>query len=315
MSITLGSGDLRFEAREGWERLPDRVRLIECPGVAVNDRDEVFVLTRNPDNPVLVFDREGRHLRTFGQGVFTNRAHGISIAPDGSVFCADDGTHTVTKFTPEGELLMTIGTPGQPAPRWSGEPFNRPTHAVVSPRTGHIYVSDGYGNARIHKYTADGELVASWGEPGIDAGQFLLPHNLVIDADARVYVADREAHRVQIFDADGRFITMWNNIYRPDGMTLGPDGNIYICELTVGVAGDPPGVGHRVSVFSPEGELLTRLGLPDEGEGPGQFIAPHGIAVDSRGDIYVSEVSYTIRGRHLEPPRELKSLRKLHRVR
>ena len=185
----------------------------------------------------------------------------------------------------------------------------------MSPNTGAIYVSDGYGNSRIHKYTPDGRLLHSWGEPGIDAGQFIRPHNLAIDSNDRVYVADRECHRVQIFDADGKFITMWNNIHRPDGMTLGPDGNIYIGELN-GMDGvdDAPGLGHRVSILNLQGELLARIGDPQEGEDAGKFVAPHGIAVDSHGDIYVGEVSYTIRGRHMDPPRELKSLKKLRKV-
>lgn len=315
MTVTVGGGAFTFEALDQWERLPEGMRLIECPGVAVNSRDEVYVLTRNPDNPVLVFTPDGQFVRMFGQGIFTNRAHGIFIAPDDTVYCADDGTHTITKFTPEGELLMTLGTTGQPAPKWSGRPFNRPTHAAVSPNTGHIYVTDGYGNARVHKFTPEGTLVTSWGEPGIDPGQFMLPHNVAVDGDDRVYVADREAHRVQVFDADGNVIAVWNNVHRPDGLTLGPDGNIYVGELNGGgVMDDAPGIGHRVSIFSPSGELLARFGDPLEGEEPGQFIAPHGIAVDSRGDIYVGEVSFTIRGRRMEPPRELKSLRKLRRV-
>lgn len=315
MSVRLGSGPFTYEALEEWESLPSGARLIECPGVAVDRDDQVYVLTRNVENPVLVFNREGDHLRTFGQGVFSARTHGISVSPDGHIFCVDDGTHTVTKWTPEGELVMTIGTPNQPAPRWSGKPFNRPTHAAVSAKTGNIYITDGYGNARVHKYSPEGEWITSWGEPGIDAGQFLLPHNIAVDSQDRVIVAEREAHRVQVFDADGTVVTMWNNIFRPDGMTIGPDGNIYIDELNGGGGmDDAPALGHRVSILSPEGELLVRFGHPEEGEEPGKFIAPHSIAVDSHGDIYVGEVSYTIRGRRMEPPRELKSLRKLRKV-
>ena len=155
----------------------------------------------------------------------------------------------------------------------------------------------------------------SWGQPGIDPGEFIRPHNVVVDSEGLVYVADRECHRVQIFAPDGAFITMWHNIHRPDGMTLGPDGNIYIGELN-GIPGvdDAPGLGHRVSVYSPEGKLLSRFGDPSEGESPGQFIAPHGIAVDSKGDIYVSETAYTIRGRAMDPPREPKCLKKLRRL-
>ena len=315
MSAILGSNGFTYEALDSWEKLPDGMRLIECPAVAVDSKDQVYVLTRNKENPGIVFDRDGNLLRSFGQGVFSERTHGVLIGPDDLVYCADDGTHTITKFTAEGKLLMTIGTPGAPSEKWGGEPFNRPTHAAVSRNTGNIYVSDGYGNSRVHKFTADGRLLLSWGEPGVDAGQFIRPHNMAVDAEDRVYVADRECHRVQIFDADGKFITMWNNIHRPNGMTIGPDGNIYIGELTA-VEGwdDAPGLGHRISILSPRGELLARLGDPQEGEEPGKFIAPHGIAVDSRGDVYVSEVSFTIRGREMEPPRELKSLKKLRKV-
>ena len=315
MAVILGEGDFRYEALAEWEKLPDGMSLLETPGVAVDSKDQVYAFTRNPDNPVVVLDADGNLVRTFGQGIFGKRSHGILIGPDDSVWCVDDGIHTITKFTSEGELLLTIGTTNEPAPIWSGQPFNRPTHAAVSPNTGDIFITDGYGNSRVHKYTADGERVLSWGEPGIDAGQFIRPHNVAVDSDDLVYVADREAHRVQVFDSDGNFVTMWNNIHRPDGMTLGPDGNIYVGELNgMGGVDDAPGLGHRVSILSRNGELLARFGDAEEGEEPGRFIAPHGIAVDSRGDIYVGEVAYTIRGSHMDPPRYPKSLKKLRKL-
>ena len=315
MAVILGEGDFRYEALAEWEKLPDGMALLETPGVAVDSKDQVYAFTRNPDNPVVVLDADGNLVRTFGQGIFGKRSHGILIGPDDSVWCVDDGIHTITKFTPEGELLLTIGTTNEPAPIWSGQPFNRPTHAAVSPNSGDIFITDGYGNSRVHKYTADGERVLSWGEPGIDAGQFIRPHNVAVDSDDLVYVADREAHRVQVFDSDGNFVTMWNNIHRPDGMTLGPDGNIYVGELNgMGGVDDAPGLGHRVSILSRNGELLARFGDPEEGEEPGKFIAPHGIAVDSRGDIYVGEVAFTIRGSHMDPPRYPKSLKKLRKL-
>jgi len=315
MSIRVGSGAFTYEALDSWQKLPDGMTLTETPGVAVNSRDEVYAITRNIENPVMVFDRDGGFLRAFGKGIFSERTHGILIGPDDSVWCADDGTHTITKFTPAGDLILTLGTPYKPAKKWGGEPFNRPTHAAISPSTGAIYVSDGYGNSRIHKYTPEGRHLLSWGEPGVDAGQFIRPHNVAIDAEDRVYVADRECHRIQVFDANGAFITMWNNIHRPDGMTLGPDGNIYVGELNgMGGVDDAPGLGHRVSILSRSGALLARFGAAEEGDAPGSFIAPHGIAVDSHGDIYVGEVSFTIRGKAMDPPRELRSLSKLRRV-
>jgi DNA-binding beta-propeller fold protein YncE len=299
-----------LEALEQWEQLPDGMTLHETPGVSVAADGTVYLLTRNTDNPVIALDREGNFLRTFGAGTFTNRTHAILAAHDGFLYCADDGAHTITKWTTEGELLMTIGTPGQPAPKFSGQPFNRPTDMAIA-EDGSIYISDGYGNARIHKYSPEGEHLFSWGEPGIDAGQFLCPHNIGLRGD-RIYVADREALRVQVFDLDGNHVATWNNIHRPCALTVAADGNIYVGELNgVALMEGALGIGHRISVLDPDGNLLGRYGAPEEGEGPGQFIAPHGIAVDPNGDVYVGEVSFTIRGSHMDPPRDLKSLKKL----
>jgi len=315
MAMRLGSGNLLFEPVEGWEKLPEGWSFIDVAGVAVDGKDHVYVFNRG-EHPVVVFDREGNVLRSFGEGLFSQRPHGIHTGPDDSVYCVDDGLHTIQKFTLDGKLLMTLGSANQPAPKWQGKPFNRPTHVAVSRATGHLYVSDGYGNSRIHKFTPEGRLVLSWGEPGIDPGQFIRPHNVVIDKDDHVYVADREAHRIQVFDANGKFITMWNNIHRPDGICLDAEGNFFIGELN-GMPGvdDAPGLGHRVSVYSLQGRLQTRFGEPEEGEGPGQFIAPHGVAVDSLGDLYVGDVAFTIRGRHMNPPRHLRCFRKFRRIR
>jgi DNA-binding beta-propeller fold protein YncE len=317
MVVQVGSGIFTYEALPEWQQLPDGMTLHETPGVSVDASDNVYLLTRNTENPLIALDREGCVLRVFGTGTFTGRTHAVTVAPDGSLFCADNDAHTITKWSPEGELLLTIGTPGQPSPRYSGLPFNRPTDVAVSHTDGSLFISDGYANARVHHYSPEGELLHSWGEPGIDPGQFMIPHNIAIDTDDRIYVADREAHRVQVFDTEGNVLAIWNNIHRPCGLTVGPDGNIYIGELNTMVGLDmdgAPNQGHRVSVLNPEGELLARLGDPEEGEGPGYFIAPHGIAVDSHGDVYVGEVSYTQRGSKMDPPRELASLKKLRRI-
>ena len=155
MSVTVGTGNFKYEAVDSWPTLPGGATLIETPGVAVNSQDEIYTFSRNTDHPVMVFNRDGNFLRGFGAGIFSNRTHGILIGPDDTVYCADDGIHTITKFTREGELLMTIGTPGKSSEIWKGEPFNRPTHAAVSKKSGDIFITDGYGNFRIHKYSAE----------------------------------------------------------------------------------------------------------------------------------------------------------------
>jgi DNA-binding beta-propeller fold protein YncE len=315
MALILGSGMVRFEPVENWEQLPDGWSFIDVAGVAVDSKDNVYVLNRS-EHPVIVFDKDGNFLRSIGEGMFSDRTHGIHIGPDDTLYCVDDGLHTVQQFAADGKRGLVLGTERQPAVKWAGKPFNRPTHAAVSPKTGYLYVTDGYGNSRVHKFAPDGRPVLSWGEPGIDPGQFIRPHNVAIDQDDTIYIADRENHRIQVFDANGKFLSMWNNIHRPDGICLDNEGHLFIGELN-GMSGvdDAPGLGHRVSVYTLEGTLVTRFGDPQEGEGPGQFIAPHGVAVDSRGDLYVGDVAYTIRGRHLHPPRHLKCLRKFCRLR
>ena len=310
MPEVYGKGDFRYDFVPDWAKLPSGMTLKECPGVAIDSQDNVFVLTRG-EEPIIVLDRDGNYIRSFGKGDFSaDRTHGLYIAHDDSLLCADDGIHTIQKFSASGEKLMEIGERNKPAERWSGEPFNRPTSAAIHPGNGDIYVSDGYGNSRIHVYTGSGEYKFSWGSPGIDAGQFIRPHNIAIDSNANVYVVDREAHRIQIFDTDGKFQTMWSNIHRPDSMVLWGE-HIYVGELNgMGGVDDAPGLGHRVSIFDLKGNLVSQFGDVNEGEGPGQFIAPHGIAVDSQGSIYVAEVSFTIRGSHMTPPRELRSLSK-----
>ena len=306
-----------FRVLEGWGRLPEGWRYVEAAGVAVDSRDNVYVFNRG-EHPLIVFDREGNFLRSWGEGL-VGRAHSITIGPDGEVWLTDDGNHTIRKFTPEGRLLLTIGDPDKPATLQSGKPFNRPTHVALSPLTGDLFISDGYGNSRVHKYDPKGRHLFSWGEPGTDPGCFNLPHNIATDAEGLVYVADRENHRVQVFDAEGRYLAQLNNLHRPCGLLIDrrEGGTIYVGELgsDLAVNQSVPNLGGRVSILSLKGDLLGRVGDRFRGEKPGQFVAPHGVVTDSRGDLYVAEVSYTAKGRHENPPREIRSLQKFVRAR
>ncbi|WP_089936366.1 peptidyl-alpha-hydroxyglycine alpha-amidating lyase family protein [Candidatus Entotheonella palauensis] len=312
--VTLGTGAYTYEVTENWAKLPDGWSFKEVAAVAVDAHDNVYAFNRG-EHPMMIFDRDGNFLRSWGEGIFP-RAHGLTLAPDDTLFCTDDGDHTVRKCTLDGKVLFTLGISGKPAPFMSGNPFNRCTHVAIDPRNGDFYVSDGYGNARVHKYAPEGKLLFSWGESGTDPGQFNIAHNIATDKDGWVYVADRENHRIQVFDANGKFETQWVNMARPSGLYIDQASDTtYIGEIgaAIGANAEARQLGSRVSIYNTKGELLARLGDQPPGEAPGQFISPHGISIDSHGDIYVGEVSWTNTGQHLDPPRELRSLQKLVR--
>src|SRR5215831_8053079 len=317
MAIIVGTGDFKYRIVEDWAKLPDGWSFKEVGAVGVDQNDNVYVFNRG-EHPMMVFDRDGNFLRSWGEGQYP-RAHGVHVAPDDTLFLTDDGGHFVRKVGLDGKVLLELGVPGKPAPYMSGEPFHRCTHTALSPQ-GDLYVSDGYGNARIHKYTPDGKLQMSWGEPGTDPGQFNIPHNICCDGDGWLYVADRENHRVQVFDGNGKFETQWNNLHRPNGMCMaaGPDPLFYIGEG--GPSGeinkDWPNIGPRVSIHTSKGKVLARLGRMRAGLTPGQFTSPHGMAVDGDGNIYVGELSGRSWARFSnEPvPKRLRVIHKLVKV-
>ena len=154
--VILGEGDYRYRVNRDWAKLPAGWTFHEVAAVGVDASDNVLVFNRGA-HPMMVFDRAGNFLRSWGEDIFSH-AHGIHVAPDGTIYCTDDGDHTVRRLTPDGRVLMTIGVPGNASPFMGGKPFNRCTHTALSPK-GDIYVSDGYGNARVHKYSPDGKLL------------------------------------------------------------------------------------------------------------------------------------------------------------
>jgi len=224
-----------YQVLPEWERLPQGYRHGDVVGVAVDSRDRVFVLTRR-DARCMIYEPDGTFVRSFGEDIFTERIHALTIDDD-FVYTVDDGDHTVRKFSPDGALLMTLGTPGVPSDtgydgnvtssiKRLGQPFNRPTKAAIAP-SGDIFVSDGYGNARIHHFSSTGELVESWGELGSGPGQFNVPHGVWV-ADDRVFVADRENDRVQIFSLVGELLEIWDHVQRPTDIYVDRQGLVYI---------------------------------------------------------------------------------------
>jgi DNA-binding beta-propeller fold protein YncE len=303
--VHVGGGPLAFAANADWAQLPPGYRWAEVAGVATDRQDRVYVFNRG-ERPLLVFAPDGSFLHGWGEGLFA-RPHGICVGPDGAIWCTDDLDHTVRKFTPDGRLLLTLGTSGRPSDtgatshdyrsiRRGGPPFHYPTNVAFSPE-GDLYVTDGYGNARVHKFAPDGRLLLSWGEPGSGPGQFHLPHGIAVDREGTVYVADRENSRVQLFTPDGQYRGEWTDVARPCQVALDAAGLVYVAEVGFRAGmwpgTEPPGpdaTGGRVSVFDASGRLLARWGGGRNPTAPGDFFAPHDVCVDGQGDLYVAEV-------------------------
>jgi DNA-binding beta-propeller fold protein YncE len=307
----VGSGDFRYAALGSWGDLPEGWSFGEVAAVATDSTGSVTVFNRG-EHPVIRLDPSGRFLSSWGEGVF-RRPHGLCIAPDDTLFYVDDLDHTVSQYTPDGRLLLQLGESGRPSDtgatsvdyrtiRRAGAPFHFPTDLAVAP-SGDLYVADGYGNARIHQFSPDGRLLHSWGEPGDGPGQFRIPHGITVDGEGRVWVADRENCRLQIFAADGGYLSEWRDLARPCAVFLDGAGVVYVAELgfRAGMwpgtqAPTPDAPGGRLSVFDPEGRLLARWGGGADPMAPDDFFAPHDLWVDAAGSIYLGEVTLSAGG-------------------
>jgi hypothetical protein len=273
--MAFGAGSYTYEVQEGWGQLPEGWKFGWIPAVAVDSQDRIYVYSRS-ERPMVVFDREGAFLASWGEDILKD-AHGIFIDAEDHIYCIEREVHVMHKFTADGQLLMTLGTPDQAGA--DGEPFNLPTDLALGP-DGEMFISDGYGNARVHKYSPDGELIMSWGTPGTGPGEFNLPHCVRVDRHNRVLVADRSNNRIQFFTLDGEYIDEWGGFLQPDTIFIDGDDIVYVAELD-----------QRVTILTLDGEIIAQWGSDRGSEIPGEFFAcPHGMWVDSHGDLYVSEV-------------------------
>ncbi len=284
MATVVGTDKYTYEINEDWARVPEGW---EMPAAAVygDSQDRVFCFNRDPDHPVVVFDREGNYLYHWGGGLISF-AHSILIDEESNVWLVDRNHGQVMKFTDTGQLLMTIGTKGyrsdtgvapddfssnayQSVVRGAG-PFNLPAGITLN-KAGEIYIADGYGNARVHKFSPQGEHLFSWGEPGEKSGEFKLPHGIWIDRNDRVLVADRENDRVQVFTQEGEHMDTWKTkLIGPALFYVDNEDTVYIPEHN----------GGDISILTLDGERLVHWGDPIHR-------SCHGIWVDSHKDIYV----------------------------
>jgi DNA-binding beta-propeller fold protein YncE len=263
-------------------------------GVAVDAQDRVWTANL-VDPPIRVFDTEGNFLFAWGAGLFT-RPHFLRIGPDGNVWVADYGRHIVRKFTPDGNLLLTLGTPDVPGRDETH--LNMPTDMAIAPN-GDIFITDGYGNNRIVHLDRYGRFIKSWGQIGVGAGDLSQPHSVAMDSNGLLYVGERNNCRIQVFDQDGKSIAQWRNLINPWGIHITPGDEIIVCGSTParwterGNLGNPPH-DQIVMKFDATGRALELWAFPlaqPEAWVRGAIDWAHGIGVDSRGNLYIGDVA------------------------
>jgi DNA-binding beta-propeller fold protein YncE len=284
---------LPFKVQPAWPSLPSQANFMETAGVAVDSSDHVYVFHRGP-MPVMKFDAQGSFIRGWGDGLF-DRPHSMRVDRDGFLWTVDDGSHTVLKMDAQGRVRMVLGRfrTTSDAKSAMSEPtisadlrglrdegvvrFNRPTDVAFGPG-GDIFVADGYGNSRVVKFDKNGKFVKTWGKRGAAEGDFNTPHSIAVDRTGRVWVADRENYRIQVFDGDGRFLAQFKGMGSPWGLALAPDNHMMMAD----------GYNCRVVKLTMDGKVVGAFG--EHGKQPGQFHYCHQLAVDSKGNVYTAEI-------------------------
>jgi DNA-binding beta-propeller fold protein YncE len=264
-NLVVGTGDYCYDIVRPFGTLPPDMTFGVISHVAVDSRDRVYFYQRK-DPPILVFDSQGHFLDAWGEGRLRD-AHGIYIGPDDHVYVCNRDEHEVLKLTREGKISLILGQRGRPALQ---APFNHPADVAIS-RSGEIYVADGYGNSAVHRFSAEGKHLGSWGAPGAGHGQFTTPHGIWVDGQDRVFVADRENNRVQIFSPEGDYAGEWGDLYHPMDIYIDRSGIVYVTDQIP-----------RVTVYAANGQIVSR-GKPVE-------YGAHGVYGDSQGNLYMAEV-------------------------
>lgn len=269
---------LGFTAVKPGLKIPAGMKMGAPSSVAFDKNGHLFVFNRG-EHPLMEFDAQGTFVRSFGEGVYT-RPHGMRIDADGNFWLTDVTGGTVTKMSPSGQILLTLGTKGQNG-TWDEAAGTKllfePCDLAFAPN-GDVFIVEGHGRGegRVLKFDKTGKFLKQWGGNGTGEGQFNQPHSLLV-RDGMLYVADRENHRVQIFDLDGKFVKAWHFAGLPCGLINGPDGQLY---LTSGFSG-------QILRLDANGKAVAAFGQP--GPGFADFGEAHYMAIAPSGDIYVAD--------------------------
>ena len=218
---------------------------------------------------------------------------------DGNVFVTDNGDHQVMKFTRDGKLLLTLGVKGRAAT--DNKTFNRPTDIAFG-KNGDFYVSDGYGNSRVVKFSKDGKYLLDRGKKGSGPGEFDTPHSVAVDSKGTVYVSDRENNRIQIFDQEGKFIAEWRQFGRPSGISITRDDTIYVTDSESGPdtgAHELPGIKKGIRIGNAKTGVVTTF-IEDMESTVADHSGAEGIGVDAQGNVYGAVVRRRMLERHVK---------------
>jgi DNA-binding beta-propeller fold protein YncE len=254
-----------------WDAASTGIELDKILGIGIDSKGRVYATAGKGENGVLVFNADGKVVDSWGKGFVSK--HGLRIIDD-KVWVTDRERHIVMEFSLDGKLLRTLGTDGKSG--LGKNEFNMPSDIAIEPN-GDIYISDGYANSRVMRFSADGKFKQSWGTKGDGPGQFELVHNIAIDKKGRVYIADRENERIQIFDADGNFLDQWKHIGKPFGLYIDDETKVYITD----------GQSNKVYIVDEKGKVISTFGKT--GEAFGEFKMAHSITLDKKGNLYVAE--------------------------
>lgn len=277
-NYTVILGDRRYAIHRKWAKLPAGESFGFLSDLMVDDAGRVHVAQRGTDRPVLVFERDGRLFGSWGEGVLAE-PHYLNPGRDGSILVADRDAHQVLRFDGKGNVVQALGKRHWPS---LDAPFNHPTAAADAP-DGDIYVADGYGISSVHRFSAAGTLLRTWGGPGVGPGSFTTPHAVAVDRSGRVLVGDRENNRIQVFDREGAFLAEWGDFYHPMQIWIDDRGYVFVTDQIP-----------RISLLSPDGKLIGRC--------RGAINGAHGMAGDAEGNLYLSEL----------PPQEITKLERLN---
>ena len=270
--------NIRF-GEEPVDTMPSGWKFGRVSAVATDSANNVYVFQRGKNaDPLIVFDSHGNYLRSWGSGMFGN-PHGLRVDRDDNVWVTDNGDHQVMKFTNTGKLLLTLGIKGKAGT--DDKTFNRPTDIAFA-ANGDFYVSDGYGNSRVVKFSREGKYLLAWGKPGKGPGEFQVPHSVAVDSKGTVYVSDRENNRIQIFDADGKFLRQWTHLGATQNIFITPQDQMWIIthrdnieNLTYDTL-----AGRIMHIELASGRILGAM------ESPG-----HWITVARNGDIFIGSLT------------------------